>query len=94
MARPIHHSPLNGEKNWIEAGALSDLLNQAGGESPENLLYGAQAALERGDTDKARRYVRQAKMLFGRNPQERVQLETRNPALFWKVGYLLREPGA
>jgi hypothetical protein len=82
------------QKNWEEASLLSDRIGPAAEGSPEALLYGARADLELGKVDRAREKVRRAKVRFRRDPQERIRLETQDPELFWKIGYLLREPGA
>jgi hypothetical protein len=81
-------------KKWEEAARLSERMRPLADVDPEVLLYAARADLELGDVDRARGKVRQAKERFRREPQLRIQLETGDPELFWKIGYLLREPGA
>jgi hypothetical protein len=86
------------DQQWSEAASLINLLRTrksslAPDQAAEILLYGSRAYLELGETDRARESAREAKEIFKRNPQVRVRLETRDPELFWKIGYFLREPG-
>jgi len=83
-----------GKKDWSEARLLGDSLCPVLKEEVEVLLHCGNVYLEAGDVGRAREFVRRAKGIFRKIPGERVRIETKNPALFWKIGYLLREPGA
>lgn len=82
------------KKDWSEGRLLADTLCPVLKEEAEVLLHCGNVYLETGDVERARDLVRRAKAVFRRMPGERVRIETKNPALFWKIGYLLREPGA
>lgn len=83
-----------GKKDWSEGRLLADSLCPVLKEEAEVLLHCGNVYLETGDVERARDVVRRAKVIFRRNTGERVRIETKNPALFWKIGFLLREPGA
>jgi len=82
------------EKDWSEGHLLADVLCPVLKEEAESLLHCGAIYLEAGEIDRAREVVRRAKVIFRRKTGERVRIETKNPALFWKVGFLLREAGA
>ena len=79
------------KKDWSEGRLLADLLCPVLKEEAESLLQCGAVYLEVGEDERAREVVRRAKVIFRRNTGERVRIETKNPALFWKVGFLLRE---
>jgi hypothetical protein len=82
------------ESKWSEAVALFELFGPEGKENPEILLYSARAYYETERVDQARECVRLAKSIFRRSPEIRIQIETRDPPLFQRIGFLVREPGA
>lgn len=82
------------KKDWSEGQLLADTLCPVLKEEAESLLQCGAVYLETGEVERAREVVRRAKVIFRRNTGERVRIETKNPALFWKIGFLLREPGA
>lgn len=93
---PVLFSKLEGfveKADWKEARLLADLLCPILREDAEPLLYCAAAYLETGDIEGARSAARRAKAVFREEPTMRARIETRNKPLFWKVGFLLREPG-